>query len=512
MSYKSTIGFPQTALYTRKGKDTQRIIPREDSVDSPPGQDMSVVLTQSEAASARPTYWAEFRLIPRVETWPGVVSFAQTAPGKVLLLAVFGSAMYFFVRDFSAALWYAFLYGFITFLPEYRRLVLVAVPLLYVVVSGVHKPLQMGTTLSVIGLGMVLYWCAMCWPKSAFGRRPLVFLLSGFSLLIVAAAFVSPDSLSSSVLWALVAAMAGYVWFIAYALSDRNSKPRNDAALELASFRPLWGSTNTPFPKGAAYLRRIEAKTPEQLAITQLKGIKLLVWAILLALLQSVWFRFFHSYLHIPLPEQAMALSVRGTPAPLHIRWISQILAYFELILGFSILGHRFIACARMAGFNALRNTYRPLSATSLIDFFNRFYYYFKELLVDFFYFPAFLRYFKKHRRLRTIFATFSAVVFGDTFYHVTRDWHFIRERGLWKGIASYQVEFVYVIALAIGLSISQLRQRGHRHQGFLRGRVLPICGVAVFYILVSFFETDTRTFTLAQTVRYFASMFFIHF
>jgi D-alanyl-lipoteichoic acid acyltransferase DltB (MBOAT superfamily) len=212
------------------------------------------------------------------------------------------------------------------------------------------------------------------------------------------------------------------------------------------------------------------------------------------------------------LPEQAIAASVHGMPVPWHMRWASQILAYFELILSFSIFGHRFIACARMAGFNALRNTYRPLSATSLIEFFNRIYYYFKELLVDFFYYPAFLRYFKKHRRLRTIFATCSAVVFGDTFYHLTRDWHFFRDRGLWRGIASYQVEFVYIILLAIGLSVSQLRKRGPRPRGFLRAHLLPACGVAAFYIVVSVFETDTRSFSLAQTLRYFASLFFIHF
>ncbi len=473
---------------------------------------MSVLLTPTEAARPKAKTWADFRLIPRIETWAPVVSFVQTAPGKILLLAVFGLALRFFVADLTSVFGFAFLYGIITFLPEYRRLVLAVVPVLYVILFGIHTPLQMSATLSVIALGMLLYWCALYWPKSAFGRRPLIFLLSGFSLLIVAACAARPHSLPSSVLWAFVGAMASYLWFIAYAVTDKSSKPASDSTLELASFRPLWGTTNTPFPKGAAYLRRIEAKTPEQLAVTQLKGLKLLTWAILLAVFQTLWFRFFHGTLHIPLPDQALAASVHGTPVPWHMRWAAQILAYFELILSFSIFGHRFIACARMAGFNALRNTYRPLSSTTLIEFFNRFYYYFKELLVDFFFYPTFLRYFKKHRRLRTIFATCAAVVFGDAFYHITRDWYFFRDLGLWKGIASYQVEFVYMIALAAGLSISQLRKRGPKRAGFLRGRLLPASGVAAFYILVSFFETDTRTFSLPQTLHYFAGLFFIHY
>lgn len=472
---------------------------------------MSLLVTQTDTAAGNPKSWADFRLIPRIDTWPKVVAFVQTAPGKIALLTFFCAAIRFFLPDFTAAVGLTVLFGIITFLPEYRRVVLAAAPIIIVVRDEIQDPRQVAASLLVIALGMLLYVCAMRWPKSAFGRRPLVFLVSGFSLLIVGASEVGQQTASSSMLWLLVGGVATYFWFIAYAVTDRNSKPRTDATLELASLRPLWGSTGTPFPKGAAYLRRVEAKTAEQLAVTQLKGIKLLVWAILLAVTQNLWMRFFHGYLHIPLPEQAIAMSVQGAPAPWHMRWISQILAYFELIFTVSIFGHRFIACARIAGFNALRNTYRPLSATSIIDFFNRFYYYFKELLVDFFYFPAFLRYFKKHRRMRTVFATFSAVVFGDTFYHVTRDWHFMRERGLWRGIASYDVEFVYMVALAIGLSISQLRKRGPRHRGFLRGRLLPICGVAAFYIIVSFFETDTRSFTLGQTARYFASMFFIH-
>ncbi|HEX4036922.1 MAG TPA: hypothetical protein VHX37_02600 [Acidobacteriaceae bacterium] len=473
---------------------------------------MSVLLTQNETPSHQASRWADFRLIPRVERWPAAVAFVQTAPGKAVLLTAFAVGMRFFLPDWDSAVGLAFLFGIITFLPEYRRPVLAVAPVLLVVRDNFHNPVRLAIILLVIVLGMTLYLCVMRWPKSLFARRPIVFLLSGFSLLIVLACSAPAHAGLSVVLWEFVAVFATYVWFIAYALTDKSSVPNRDAPLELAAFRPLWGSTNTPLPKGAAYLRKIEAKTPEQLAVVQLKGLKLLAWAILLALFQNLWFGFFHGSLHIPLPDQALAMSVRGTPVAWHLRWAAQILAYFELILSFSILGHRIIACARMAGFNALRNTCRPLSSTTLIDFFNRFYYYFKELLVDFFYFPAFLRYFKKHRRLRTVFATCAAVVFGDSFYHLTRDWTFLRNDGLWKGIASYQVLLVYNTALAIGLSISQLRRRKPRARGFLRGQLLPSAGVAFFYILVIVFGSEARPFTLNQTLHYFAGLFFVHY
>jgi hypothetical protein len=469
-----------------------------------------MMLTQTETSRNQTGKLDEFRLIPRVDTWPQAVSLVQKPVGKLLLLALFAGVVHFLVAPLYGVVLPA-AFAFITFLPEYRRPVLTVAPPVMVAVEQLRNPLVIGETFAVMALGIGLWACVLRWPKSRFGRRPLVYLLSGFSALIMVACATTHEARLAHVLWPLVGVAASYVWFIAYAVTDKSSQLSRDLGLEVATFRPLWGTTNTPFPKGAAYLRRIEAKTPEQLAVVQLKGLKLLVWALLLVAARAWWFGFFHHYLHIPVAENALAMSVRGTPVPWAMRWAAQILAFFEIILGFSIMGHTFIGCCRMAGFNALRNTYRPLSSTTLIDFFNRFYYYFKELLVDLFYYPTFLRYFKKHRRLRTVFATFAAVVFGNAFYHITRDWRFFQERGFWGGLASYQVEFVYCIVLAAGLSISQLRKRGPRHHGFLRGRLLPFCGVALFYVLISVFETDTRAFTLPQTLRYFASLFLIH-
>ena len=166
-----------------------------------------------------------------------------------------------------------------------------------------------------------------------------------------------------------------------------------------------------------------------------------------------------------------------------HLRWESLILAFFELILTISVMGHRIIACCRLAGFNALRNTYRPLSSTTVMEFFNRFYYYFKELLVDLFFYPAFLRYFKKHKRLRMIFATAAAAFFGNGFYHFMRDWQIIQNLGLWKALVNYQTMFFYNAALTAGLCVSQVRMRKPRPAGLLRGHILPVFGVVVFYM-----------------------------
>jgi hypothetical protein len=457
-------------------------------------------------------YVAEFRIIPRIETFPRVVSFAQTALGRITVLVVFGLGLRFFFPDLLSALSLTFLLALMTFMPENRHFILAVAPIVIVVRQTFQDPLFLGLNLAVIALGVLLYWCVMRWPQSRFGQRPILFLLTGFTVLILMAGAAKPHSLSYSIAWDLVGFMAGYIWFIGYALLDRSSKPKRDLILELASFRPLWGSTNTPFPKGAAYLRRIEAQNPEQLAIVQLKGLKLLAWAILLALLQSAWINFFHGYLRIPTAVEALNMSVRGTPVAWHLRWESLILAFIELVLSISIMGHRFIASCRVAGFNALRNTYRPLFSITIAEFFNRFYYYFKELLVDLFFYPAFLRYWKKHRRLRLAFATFAAAFVGNGFYHFTRDWQIIRDIGPWRAMLNYQTTFFYNAALTTGLCVSQLRNRRPRPAGLFRGKIIPVFGVCSFYCFLSVFQISERMYPLVEHLRFLASLFFVHF
>jgi hypothetical protein len=165
-----------------------------------------------------------------------------------------------------------------------------------------------------------------------------------------------------------------------------------------------------------------------------------------------------------------------------------------------------------MAGFSALRNTCRPLSSTTIAEFFNRFFYYFKELLLDLFFYPTFLRYLKGHKRLRMVFATFAAAFFGNGFFHFTRDWQIIRDLGLWKALENYQTMFFYNAVLTAGLCASQLRKRGPRPAGLLRARLLPAFGVGTFYCLLSVFETSERVYPLVEHLRFFASLFFIHF
>ncbi|MGC1296447.1 MAG: hypothetical protein WA869_15545, partial [Alloacidobacterium sp.] len=132
---------------------------------------MSQAVIQTEFTSATAKRWAEFRLIPRLETYPAVVSFVQTTLGRVVLLTLFGLGMRYFLPDLASVSGLAIMFGLITFMPEYRRFLLAVAPLIFVVLQSIHEPFLLVETLSVVALGMFLYWCAIRWPKSRFGRR-----------------------------------------------------------------------------------------------------------------------------------------------------------------------------------------------------------------------------------------------------------------------------------------------------------------------------------------------------
>jgi hypothetical protein len=446
--------------------------------------------------------WTNVRLIPAIETYPGVVRFAQTTLGKATLWALFVVGLQDFLR--APLEWAPIAAGLLatTLLPAWRWTI---VAVCTVGTSAIQT--RSLTFLIVIAFGALLFWHVRRWPRSQFSQRPVAYLFVGYALMVVISSAVPKDSSAFHSIWKAVGLAIPYMWFMGYALKDRAATFPKDLSLEVGSFSPFWGSTATPFPKGAAYLRRIEARDPEQLAVTQLKGIKLLVWAILLALFLNLWIFFFHSYLRVPWAAQALARSVQGAPYPWYICWASQVLSFVELLLQITVFGHRIVACCRFAGFNALRNTYRPLSSTTVSEFFNRFYYYFKELLVDFFFYPTFFRYFKKQPRLRLVAATFAAAGLGNMFYHFMRDYWMIPQFGLLNAILNLQVFAFYCLALATGLSISQLRKRSPR-SGLVRGRILPGLSVLLFYCVLDVFGSSQRNYPLVEHLRFLGHMF----
>ena len=271
------------------------------------------------------------------------------------------------------------------------------------------------------------------WPRIAaigFFRRSTLCLIAGFLGLAVIAQSPLAVGMPRVLLWSFLMTLLPYLWFLAYALAEAGLRDPAPFWQHLGVFHPFWGSTLTPFGKGLSYLRKFEAKTSEELAVTQLKGVKLAAWTLLLAVCFKSFGALAHGTLGLPDFDDTFVAHLAGASYPRYLCWASLIAFFAEDVLNIAIWGGIIVACARMAGFRLLRNTWRPLEATTLAEFWNRYYFYYKELLVDHFFYPAFLGYFRTNRKLRMFFATFCAACVGNLLFHFIRDIHFVAELG----------------------------------------------------------------------------------
>jgi len=453
-----------------------------------------------------------FRIIPRIETYPSVIALAQTFAGKLALLTLFGLLLY--QADQYSWLMAACL-ALPTFLPKKRHLAVTLATLIYtaaIIWMRTVQPFRIFLSISLVfALCAILMWIATLRQRAKIGQHPFLLLLGVFSSLILICSWLRPQNLLSGPLWQFTTILGSYVWFIGYILLDRQAKPFHKFGLELGSLHPFWGSTLTPFPNGPACLRQIEGRDAEKVAVIQLKGLKLLVWATLLSLFLTLYNWFFYQHLGIPHFQKALYLSTRRTPLPSLVCWVSLILYFFYKLIFISVWGHRIIACCRMAGFDALRNTCRPLSSTTVAEFFNRYYFYYKELLVHFFFFPTFLRLPARLGKLRIAVAIFAAACLGNAYYHFTRDILYIQAHGLWQSVKSFQVFFFYTVVLAVGISLSRQQARPDPAKGFIRGTLIPAFLVSTFYCLLSIFATTDRNYPLVEHLRFLAHLFFLN-
>jgi hypothetical protein len=353
--------------------------------------------------------------------------------------------------------------------------------------------------------GAGLYAAARRWPTAPLLRRPVLTLLTSTALYVMWLGWrphaYAPDSWP----WQLANVLMRYQYFICYALLDRHSPQASSVATQVGTFVPFWGTSPTPFPKGAANLRKIEVKTPAQLAVSQLKGLKLLLWCLVLTGVYRAIQVVGYDTWHLTTMDDALEGIVNGTPPSMAACWVAALGNFITQLLHLALFGHSIIACCRMAGFAALRNTYRPLESRTIADFWNRYYYYFKELLVDVFYYPAFVRYFKNTPRLRRYFAVFAAVFFGNMYYHFFRDFEVIQAVGVVRALQMMDVYAVQCVTLAVAICVSQdLARRGAPSRGW---QVVALLRVSLFYCCMFAFVDESFSFPLRVHLRFFGRM-----
>lgn len=492
-----------------------------------------------------------FRLIPPLDRYPRAVAFAQTLPGRIALFAVFALLLQLtdvnvtsgachagddlaacfnfrrlwfviaFVTAFAAyggrLRWWAVAFGGAIFLGPYGE----AFPGRFVGILATREGVARALNPSVLGWGIpaLVFLFSACliamvgrYRDNAILRRPILLFLSGFAALVALAASSGLHGTSSVLMWSFVGLLGMSFPTLGYALHDSRAGDRSPLLMQagLGTLHRFWGYTQVPFGKGIAYLRKFEAKTAPDLAVTQLKGIKLMLWVIVLKVTFDCFAFGAHTVLELPKYLDAIAHQVAGNPYPWYICWASLVAEFIEnLLRTASVDGGIFVAIARMAGFRLLRNTYRPLEARTLAEFWNRYLFYFKELLVDFFFYPTFLTCFRKHKRLRLFFATFMAACIGNMIFHFIRDIGYIAELGPLKAMVGFQTYFFYTLVLATGIGASQMwPRRPMNGAGWLRARFLPSFRVAAFYCVLQIFDYEGRELSLADHFRFLFHLF----
>jgi hypothetical protein len=470
----------------------------------------------------RPLAWR----LPPIETYPGVVAFAQTTPGKLMLFAAFASLMNVLVHEgwiMRQGMWLALtvVAALVSVAGRYRYYVLLACAGLLLVrnptwfdfdavdtalrqeyLYGILSlgMLRVGTLLACLPLAVLAICLARIFRSCPLGRSPVLVQHVVYASLLALATSGMLNEYAQVAAWSLLATFSAYFWYLAYALIDQRHRTPSPLSLQLASFNPFAWPTTVPMGKGAANFRSLEARTSEELAITQLKAIKLLVWALFLSGVLAAFRWCIYQELGVPDLKLAFDRFLQGKDVPTALGLFSVLANFPDRLLLMAIMGHIIIATARLAGFRFLRNTYRPLSSRTIAEFWNRYVYYFKELLVHVYFYPTFVRCFKRHPRLRIAFATFMAAGVGNFVFHFMMQTPAIAKHGLVQAIVQMQTYAFYCLLLSAGIIISQLRSRkSNPDAGWFRAQFIPSVGVAGFFCFLSFFDGPQRHVGLAQ-------------
>jgi hypothetical protein len=435
------------------------------------------------------------------------------------------------------ARWQAWTRPLLTRLTPGRRRALLALAALYVVVKRPLKEMAPAVDLARPGapaaavlvvlacfaIVAAVYVVARRFPAlpAAVRARPQLWLHGLFWAFVLLRGW-SPErpGVLALALSGLVLALPFLLWRLGYLLlsGQRGRMADTRASDHLLYLYPAYGGSNTPYGKGLDHLARHEATTDEALARSQLAGLKLLLLAAIYQGLLDLMAGLVHAEPRAALGAHGLglprleALLPLGGQAPWAASWTALYLGLVWDVLKLAARGHEIVGILRIFGFNVFRNTYKPLLAPSVVEFWNRYYYYFKELLVEFFFFPTYVRRFRRHPRLRILAATLAAAGLGNLYYHLLQNDAFLLTLDGAGLLPWLTARACYCLALALGIYVSMRREQARRGVAAgaavsMRVRVRRIAGVWTFFALISIWG-DASAAGFGQRVDFFLSLF----
>lgn len=367
----------------------------------------------------------------------------------------------------------------------------------------------------LVALGCLLVWMlSMSWmlrwvskhPHALMAKKPLLTLLVMLVFLCVLGQWSYLDAQASVLVWSFIFTLTPYLWFLTYAIVDQRLHPSTHRIQQMGIIRPFWSPTYLPHGKGHAYLEKYAAPSTDVLAVTQLKAIKLLIWANVLFLCHELLHWIFNDLGHLPSLTDTIDIYLRGQPLTWAMSGLALLVSHAKFCLQVAYWAHVFVGIARLAGYRLPRGSWRPLESLSLADYFNRFHFYFKELLIDLFFMPTFLKCFRKHPKIRQFFATFMAAGVGNAIWHFFREVDLIATHGWMTSLATFTSYVFYCVVLATGIGVSQWRTTHRLPQPITRrDRLVAFVLIWTFVTGLHVFGDGTRTHTLWERLQFFA-------
>ncbi len=187
--------------------------------------------------------------------------------------------------------------------------------------------------------------------------------------------------------------------------------------------------------------------------------------------------------------------------------WMLLLYTFMSFYLLWTAVAHLKVGLWRLFGYDIEPYFQKPFLSTNLVEFWKRYSYYYREFLVRVFYYPVFLRFFKKNLKLRIFVATFAAAGFGNMLYHVMYDCLYY---GITLKVVGAQLRtFPYYVLLGIAIATTQvwlLRRRGKRRPwtwGWKIGQdILAVIGTIGLFILIRPFHHVPLDHSIMDSVR----------
>ncbi|MEL6818232.1 MAG: hypothetical protein AAFX98_01975 [Pseudomonadota bacterium] len=375
-----------------------------------------------------------------------------------------------------------------------------------------HSAILSNLALVGFGLAFVAFAYAMIinmrTKRIAFvANQPFAFMVFIMTLLTALTLALPTDGWAFAAAWIALAYLASTCFFLGYILMDVRTKNPAPLGTQIGFLRPFWAGFAPPI-KGPTYILKFEAKDDEALAVSRIKAVKLAVWALTLFLIWEYGFnRGLYGELAFPRLDALINATANGEASSIFLRWAAVGVDFMAVVVFMGAAVHATVATIRMAGFNIPRGMARPLASRSIAEFWGRYLFYFKEMLVDFFFYPAFRRFFKSRPKLRMAFATFCAAFIGNILFDLIHVLPLMASEGFWVIMERYVSYALYAGIMTIGIIWSQLATKPKPEDGWFRYDVLPRVQVIGFFALLQVIDDSFGDAPVADRLAYYGSL-----